>query len=768
MAGFLGTLFTGRVALNLALPSQGDFNRASSLFGRSMEGLLGAAKGPIKRHMMRTNDQLLNSINKSREIQDRAAKDGLAATKQDLTKANRELMQLMGMSLEEQARFKGKLLGKMGKGFSVKELNTALQEKAGDLAVKNADIIENKLDRAVISLTRNVEHFAKTTTTRFRDGLYEMTFALVAFYYQLNQITSQVRDFEEQLINAQSIFQTSFRELADISDQLVRFSTQYGVSVNSTSKVLYQLASAGLTAAESQKVLTDILKLSMATQGDANTLGKLTIQTIRGFGMEMSEAGVLTDKFAFAINKSLIEWQDLSSAVKFAMPFFVATGQSVDQLLGSIEILTNRALEAGIAGRGLRQALAEFAEGADDSATAMAKLGVQTTDSEGNLLQLTEIAKNFSDVMGEEVSNNTELLTTLLQDLNVRGATAFVHLVQNADEFAEAVDNLSNAAGSATQMAEIQQQGLNREIQLVKNALLAPFLLSDAVYVQQGYLNEFHKALHDTVATLQEYVYTGEAGNEVLTEFGFTLKAMATDLLERFALVFQRVLDIFMDFQAAGIANLDILKLYFYPLNTVVYLLDKIPPSLGEIVLGLYIMNKFLPISTALSLLFSESMFVVAAGLYATAGGMYTVMITIGAAFAAAILSFLLIGKIFDWFGGKIGAVVAGIFVLIAAVAMLYAVLNPASAMAGLGAMIAVGAAVGAVGGALISSIPKGDGGSGIDADYQAYLGSVGGGGTGNAMAGGGGASAQTLIVDRANFRSDNLNDVDYDSIIRT
>jgi TP901 family phage tail tape measure protein len=764
MAGFLGTLFTGRVALNLALPSQGDFNRASSIFGRSMEGLLGAAKAPLRRHMQRQNDELQSSLDNSKALQDRAAKEGLDSTKKDLTKANRELMQLMGMSLKEQQSFRGKLLGTFGKGFNVKELNTALQIKAGKQIEDNADLIENKLDRAITSLTRNTEHFAKVTTTRFRDGLYEMTFALVAFYYQLNQITSQVRDFEEQLINAQSIFQTSFRELADISDQLVRFSTQYGVSVNSTSKVLYQLASAGLTAAESQKVLTDILKLSMATQGDANTLGKLTIQTIRGFGMEMSEAGVLTDKFAFAINKSLIEWQDLSSAVKFAMPFFVATGQSVDQLLGSIEILTNRALEAGIAGRGLRQALAEFAEGADDSATAMAKLGVQTTDSEGNLLQLTEIAKNFSDVMGDEVSNNTELLTTLLQDLNVRGATAFVHLVQNADEFAEAVDNLSNAAGSATQMAEIQQQGLNREIQLVKNALLAPFLLSDEVYVQQGYLNEFHKALHDTVATLQEYVYTGEAGNEVLTEFGFTLKAMATDLLERFALVFQRVLDIFMEFQAAGIANLDILKLYFYPLNTVVYLLDKVPPSLGEIVLGLYIMNKFLPISTALSFLFSESMFAVAASAYTG----FTALGLVGAAFAAAILSFLLIGKIFDWFGGKVGAVVAGIFVLIAAVAMLYAVLNPASAYAGLGAMIAVGAAVGAVGGALIASIPKGDGGAGIDADYQAYLGSVGGGGTGNAMSGGGEASAQTLIIDRANFRSDNLNDVDYDSIIRT
>ena len=39
-------------------------------------------------------------------------------------------------------------------------------------------------------------------------------------------------------------------------------------------------------------------------------------------------------------------------------------------------MLTNRALEAGIAGRGLRQALAEFAQHADDNAAAFRKMGV--------------------------------------------------------------------------------------------------------------------------------------------------------------------------------------------------------------------------------------------------------------------------------------------------------------------------------------------------------------------------------------------------------
>ena len=94
--------------------------------------------------------------------------------------------------------------------------------------------------------------------------------------------------------------------------------------------------------------------------------------------------------------------------------------------------MSDRALEAVIAGRGLRQALAEFAEGAEDSTRKFAEMGVTVTDAQGNFLQMTEIARNFSDVIGTNIANDTELLTSLIDDLNIRGATAFIHLVQNA------------------------------------------------------------------------------------------------------------------------------------------------------------------------------------------------------------------------------------------------------------------------------------------------------------------------------------------------
>ena len=135
---------------------------------------------------------------------------------------------------------------------------------------------------------------------------------------------------------------------------------------------------------------------------------------------------VVTDKFAHSINKSLIEWDDLASSVKFALPFFTSTGQSIDQLLGGLEILTNRALEAGIAGRGLRQALAEFTQHADDNAAAFRKLGVEIMDLEGNMKPLNIIAEEFSMVMGDGVSD-MEVMIALFQA--AEGKIALIKLI---------------------------------------------------------------------------------------------------------------------------------------------------------------------------------------------------------------------------------------------------------------------------------------------------------------------------------------------------
>ena len=424
--------------------------------------------------------------------------------------------------------------------------------------------------------------------------------AFTALQMKIQGVVQVFQDFENELINAQSIFQTTQDTLFGLSDEIVNFGSVYGIEMQNASTGLYQLASAGLSAEESMEVLNNTLKLSMAVQGDHNTISKLTTQTIFGFGLEMSDSAALTDKFAHAINKSLIEYQDLASAVKFAMPFFVSTGQSVDQLLGSLEVLTNRALEAGIAGRGLRQALAEFAQHAEDNTAAFAKMGVEIINTDGSFKQLTEIAKEFQIAMGPAASD-VDLMTTLLEDLNVRGATAFVHLVQNADEFQSSVDDLQNSAGAATEMAEIQQASLQNQIQRVKNALQAPFLLSDEIGKANGVMNEFAMTVHMIAQDLEGMFTIVEDGVVTgLTPLGESLKQMVITTMKQAHIVIVTVVEALERMSDEGTDFVGLINMIAAPLRMVIKLISWFGSEAIEAALILKLMNGILPINNFL------------------------------------------------------------------------------------------------------------------------------------------------------------------------
>ena len=494
---------------------------------------------------------------------------------------------------QERFEFFGKTLDKTTEGTQAynQEVKNTRERLAG---------LVNKLQETYAEydrIGRVVTEKVSAALQGFRSMLQQSVITLTLFYYKLNQVVEGFMQFEKELINAQSIFQTTNETLYTLSNQIVRFGTEFGISYDNAARGLYQFASAGLSAEDSIKVLNDTLKLSMAVQGDHNTISKLTTQVIFGFGLQMDQATEVTDKFAHAINKSLIEYQDLASAIKFSMPFFVSSGQSLDTLLGALQVLTNRALEAGIAGRGLRQALAEFTQHADDNSAAFRQLGVEILDQEGNMRDLTDIAHQFNSAMGESATD-MEVMMTLMQDLNIRGATAFIHLAQNADEFTAAVQDLENSAGAAHEMAMIQQESLFNQVQILKNALLAPFLLADPAAVARGEMNQFAESVHSVVENLKGMLIVETENGEALSEFGFQLRNIAVVGLERFGEILDRVVNLMVEFTEEGVLNFNLLKLYFLPLSMIVKVFEILGPNLTRAAMALFVLNKTLALTT--------------------------------------------------------------------------------------------------------------------------------------------------------------------------
>jgi len=540
---------------------------------------------------IQSNDKL---IKRKRGGHLQAAKDNdvLKEMKRDMISADKEAFQLE----KKEANTKRQ-------NFNDYKKRQKEQLRGNKLELRNIKI----RTEAYRKMGKQVQGYANSLGSGMKNAFVIGTAAAAAFAYKLQPVIEQVTQFERTIINANSVFNVSRKELHSVTDEMVRFGLQYGVSTQDAATGLYQLASAGLSAAESQEVLRHTLLLSMATQGDHNTLAKLTVQTIMGFGMEMSQAGELTDKFAHTIQKSLVEWQDLASSVKFAMPFFVATGQSIDQLLGGIEVLSNRALEAGIAGRGLRQALAQIAKHADDNADALKSMGVETMNADGTMRDLTDIAQQASEAF-EGQYTDVESLTAMLESFNVRGATAFALLAQNADEFTAAVDNLAESSGEATAMADIQQQSLEAQIQRVKTALIAPFLFSDKVGEANNTLNSFTLAIKELVDEMVGFFIVGEEGNEKLTDFSYAIRDFVLEVMKELIVVVRRLKDVFLEQKEGLNVFTKLMHLSVKPMLFMLDILDALGPNLINFIVYYKIVNKLLPISTFLQILNTKAM----------------------------------------------------------------------------------------------------------------------------------------------------------------
>ena len=126
--------------------------------------------------------------------------------------------------------------------------------------VKQQEIqLQKERSRNAQAYIQQVDAMADSFKTTLVGAIGLSTAAFAGMKMQLDKVVSTFQDFEEELMNAQSIFQTSQDTLFSLSDEIVHFGNQYGVSFDNASQGLYTLASAGLDANDSLMVLNGVV-----------------------------------------------------------------------------------------------------------------------------------------------------------------------------------------------------------------------------------------------------------------------------------------------------------------------------------------------------------------------------------------------------------------------------------------------------------------------------------------------------------------------------
>lgn len=234
-------------------------------------------------------------------------------------------------------------------------------------------------------------------------------------------------------------------------------------SATEASKGLYELVSAGMSAADAAKNLVSAVHFAEAAQLDLGTATQFAAMMLKVFGDRNHDTTRLMDITAYAVQKSQAHFSDFTHNVQMSASFAKDANQSYEELAAALMVLADRGVPAAAAGFQLRQAFSQMIKPSNQAADAIAQLSKQLGykgkenifyTAAGNFKSLSTILVDLRKVtkgMTQEQRNAT--LATLF---NVRAGQAMRTLLQLSNKDYKAyIDGVKNSAKVVEQMRTV-------------------------------------------------------------------------------------------------------------------------------------------------------------------------------------------------------------------------------------------------------------------------------------------------------------------------
>ena len=281
----------------------------------------------------------------------------------------------------------------------------------------------------------------------------------VALYGAMRAISSVVRvgtDFEKKMSNVAAISGAVGSELLALEQNARQLGATTVFTASQVAELQTEFAKLGFTSAEIRGVTKDTLALAAASGSDLATSAAVAGQTLRAFGLDVSETSRVTDTMALSFSRSALDMDKFTNSMQYVAPVAKAVGFNVEGTTALLGALANAGISGSLAGTALRTVFLKLA----DSNSALSKrLGGSVKSADELIPALKKLSDSGVD------------LTEVLGLVDKRAVSAFNILLEGADDMAELKDELDNAAGAAQRMADVQLDNLAGSMTLLNSAM---------------------------------------------------------------------------------------------------------------------------------------------------------------------------------------------------------------------------------------------------------------------------------------------------------
>lgn len=271
-------------------------------------------------------------------------------------------------------------------------------------------------------------------------------------------------DFEAQMSRVQAISGATGDELESLKNQAIQLGADTAFSAKEAAEGMENLAAAGFTTTEIMDAMPGMLNLAAAAGEDLAASSDIAASTLRGFGLEASDAAHVADVLAENANRTNSSVAETGEAMKYVAPLARAAGISMEETAAAIGIMANAGIQGSQAGTTLRGALSRLSRPTDAMTAAMDELGVSFYDSNGKMKSLTEqvgMMRKATEGMTDEQKNN--YLVTLYGQEALSGMLALMN--EGEDTLGDLTDAYESCDGAAEKAAKTMQDNLKGAIE---------------------------------------------------------------------------------------------------------------------------------------------------------------------------------------------------------------------------------------------------------------------------------------------------------------
>ena len=291
------------------------------------------------------------------------------------------------------------------------------------------------------------------------------------------ELTSTI---EDGFARVNTVAQLSEEELDEFKNKAIEVGKLGSSALEEIPDALFDIVSATGDTDKSLEILETAVLAADAGFGELGGTANALVNIMNAVGLENISSAEAADILFATQKEGVASFEELAKVIPTVIPAAQSVGFSFEEVSASLATLTKSGLDANASATSLRALFSSFTNKGklENLNGALESVGKSVFDSDGKLRGLTEIIRDFDEVLAQATSDEerTKIFANLKLDQNsIKALQGLIGNVDTFDQISESINGASDGLGELQTQLELSENG-TRSIGKANNAFKAELL----------------------------------------------------------------------------------------------------------------------------------------------------------------------------------------------------------------------------------------------------------------------------------------------------